>query len=231
MMNKIFYTLVAAFFVVITQIGCDDADVLLSQYIEDGPIVYAGRIEELNVKSGYQKVGVRILPAEDANRAYCMLRWNTGSGMQDSARVGYIPENYSVDFEGYYTVLDMSSIEGNVLIEAWNVDIFGNRSLITDQGAFVYGSTYVSTLLNTPVDFSPTSDEVIFESRIGSVGNLLSYEQNDGQFTEEVIVRTARYPLEDAKSGGIVRTKTRYLMTETDIDTLVTSEYLETVIP
>jgi|SRR5690606_21133019 len=228
MMNKIFYILVTAFSIAIMQVGCDNADELLDQYIKEGPIVYAGRINELDISSGYQRVRVRILPAEDANRAYCMLRWNTASGGQDSVKVDYIPENYDMDFEGYYTVLDMSDIEGNVLIEAWNVDTFGNRSLITDQGAFVYGESYVATLLNLPVRFSATGD-VLFENRMGVVGHVISYEKNNGQFTPDIVVNADRYTLEDAKIGGRIRSKTRYLITSTDLDTLVTPDYRETI--
>ena len=39
------------------------------------------------------------------------------------------------------------------------------------------------------------------------------------------------FPLSDAKPGGVVRTKTRYLISDTDIDTLEVVEYLETIIP
>lgn len=211
--------------------SCDNANELLDQHIKDGPIVYAGKINEMDIQSGYYRVRVNLYPAEDVNRSHCILSWNVTSGIKDSIKVDYIPANYDEDMECYYAFLTLPSIEGNLLIEAQNIDAFGNRSLISGRGAFIYGLTYVSALLISPVRFSSGASEVIFENRIGSIGNILSYEQNNGQFTEEVIVRTARYPLVNAKSGGIVRTKTRYLMTETDIDTLVTPEYLETVIP
>lgn len=229
MMNRYTYitTILLAFFYV----SCDDANELLNQHIKDGPIVYAGKINELDIQSGYYRIRVNLFPIEDVNRSHCILSWNVTSGIKDSLRVEYGESNYDEDMACYYTVITLPSIEGNLLVEAQNVDTFGNRSLISSEGAFIYGVTYVSTLLNSPVRFSSAADEVIFENRIGSVGNILSYEKNNGQFTEEVIVRTARYPLVDAKSGGIVRTKTRYLMTETDIDTLVTTAYLETIIP
>ncbi|TYP88210.1 uncharacterized protein DUF4998 [Sphingobacterium allocomposti] len=228
MKNKILYVMGAVLSVM--QVGCDNADDLLNQYIEDGPIVYAGRIEVLDIKSGYQKVGVRIVPAEDVNRAYCMLRWNTASGAADSVKVDYTPANYHDDFEGYYTVVDMPDIEGNVLIEAWNVDAFGNKSLLTDQGGFVYGPNYVRTLLPSSVGFTAGNQAVEFDNRVGAVDNLVSYEQQDGQFTEEVTV-VESLELINPKSGGVVRSKTRYLINENDIDTLVTPDYLETVIP
>ncbi len=227
-MNRYLYkaTVILALFLV----SCDNANDLLDQYIKDGPIVYAGKISESNTQSGYYRLRVNIYPAEDVNRSYCILKWNVTSGIRDSVRMDYVDGNYDKDLKCYFTIIDLPKIEGNLLLESQNVDVFGNRSLKDSEGAFIYGSTYVSTLLNSQVSFSAKVDEVIFENRIGSVGNLLSYEQNDGQFTEEVLV-TSRYPLTNAKKGGIVRSKTKYLLAATDIDTLVTTEYLETLIP
>src|SRR5690606_22541982 len=133
---------------VFTAISCDDADELLNQHIKNGPIVYAGKIAELEVKSGYEKVGVRILPVEDVNRAYCVLRWNAASGNPDSVKVNCVSDNYDEDLVSYYANLDMSGIQGNVLIDAWNVDAFSIRSLLTDHGLFVYGQNYVRTFLH-----------------------------------------------------------------------------------
>src|SRR5690606_1630052 len=188
-------------------------------------------INEMETQSGYYRYRVNIYPAADVNRDYCVLSWAINNGVKDSVIMDYVPENYDNDMNCYYTVIELPNVEGNLFVEAQNVDVFGNKSLVNDQSAFIYGETYVSTLLNSGVIFSSEGDEAIFESRIGSVGNFVSYEQSNGQFTEEVLVRTDRFPIVDAKSGGIVRSKTRYLMTETDIDTLVTTEYLETVIP
>jgi len=228
-MNKYIYKVVILLAVVL--VSCDNANELLDGYIKDGPIVYAGKIDEMNTQSGYYRLRVNIFPAEDVNRDYCLLSWNVTSGIKDSVRIDYSENNYDEELGCYYTILDLPSIEGNLLIESQNVDVFGNRSLKDNEGAFIYGATYVSTLLNASVSFSSEVDEVIFEDRIGAVGNFLSYEQNNGQFTEEVLVTTERHPLVDAKKGGIVRSKTSYLMAETDIDNLVTSEYLETIIP
>lgn len=212
-------------------IGCDDANDLLNQYIKEGPIVYAGKIEEMDIQSGYYRVRVNLFPAEDINRSHCILSWNVSTGIRDSIKVKYTEAEYDEDLKCYYTFIDLPSVEGNLLIESQNVDLFGNRSLINNEGAYIYGSEYVSTLLNSPVRLSLDTDEIIFENRVGVVDNLLSYEQSDGRFTEEVPVKTERHLLIDAKSGGIIRSKTRYLMNEMDIDTLVTTEYLETSIP
>lgn len=225
------YICKATILVTLFYLSCDNANDSLNQYIKDGPIVYAGKINEMNIQSGYYRIRINIYPAEDVNRSYCILSWNVTSEIRDSVRVDYIEDNYDKDLKCYYTVVDLPAIEGNLLIESQNVDVFGNRSLINNEGAYIYGSKYVSTLLNSPVRFSSGADEIIFENGIGSVDNILSYELSDGEFTEEILVKTEKFPLIGAKRGGIVRSKTRYLITETDIDTLVTTEYLETMIP
>ena len=91
------------------------------------------------------------------------------------------------------------------------------------------GSSGRNVVKFTP--FANWRERATFEQKIGAVGNLVSYEQTNGQFTEEVLVRENEFPLIDAKPGGILRSKIRYLITETDIDTLITTNYQETVIP
>lgn len=212
------------------QLGCDNANDLLDHYIKDGPIVYAGRITDLDIMSGYQKVGISIFPAEDVNKSHSILRWNTTSGTKDSVRVDYIPSNYNNRLGGYYTEIDMPSIEGNVLIEAWNVDAFGNNSLMINKGGYVYGPNYLNTLQHSLVRFTSGNTIAVFDNKVGVVGNLVSYEQDNGAFTPEVEV-VDRIPLENAKSGGKMKSKTRYVISENDLDTLVTPTYLETILP
>lgn len=227
-MNKIIYVIAAVFSFL--QISCDNANDLLDQYIENGPIVYAGRIVDLDINSGYHKVKVNIYPAEDVNKAYSVLRWNKADGTKDSVKVEYVDANYDPISKSYFKTLDMPSIEGNVLIEAWNVDMFGNHSLLFNKGGYVYGPNYINTLIPSSIQFLNGNTVIDFDNRIGVVDNLVSYEQNNGQFTPEVNV-VKSLTLVDAKQGGIVRSKTRYLMNANDIDTLVTPTYLETTIP
>lgn len=227
-MKKIIYILVVASTILL--IGCDNADDLLNQYIKDGPIVYAGKITDLNIKSGNQRLGVHIFPAEDVNKAYCMLSWNSASGKKDSIKVDYVQGNYSSETGGYYSVVNMPDIEGNILIEAWNVDVFGNKSLLTTKGGFVYGEKYIKTLLPSLVKFTTGNKTVEFDNKIGTIDNLVSYQQSNGQYTTEVNV-VKSLSLVNPMKGGKVRSKTRYLISKNDLDTLVTANYVETVIP
>lgn len=227
-MKSIKYIAIALFGLCLA--ACDDADDLLNQYVDQGPIVYAGKIDTMGIQSGYYRTRVNIFPAEDVNRAYCVLSWNLSAGVRDSVKVEYADANFDEDMGCYYAIIPFESVEGNLLISSQNVDVFGNRSLINSQGAFIYGDTYVSTLVNAPVHVSRDMTAVVFEEKIGAVGNYLSYQLNDGSFTEEVLVTTSSYPLVDAMNGGIIRTKTRYLITDTDLDTLLTDNYLETPI-
>lgn len=211
--------------------GCENANELLDQHLKNGPIVYAAKIDTLDMQSGFYRLRVNIYPAEDVNRSHCVLSWQVTGGERDSVTVDYVEANYDEEQGCYYTTIPLAAVEGNLQIDAQNVDTFGNRSLVTNEGAFIYGDSYISTLVNASVNFSPGADEVTFEQKIGAVGNLVSYEQANGQFTEEVLVRDGSFTLVDARRGGILRSKTRYLITETDIDTLVAPNYLETVIP
>lgn len=231
-MNKYIYSLVLSLMVVFA--GCDNANDLLNQYIKDGPIIYAGKVNELETQSGYYRFKVNITPIEDVNKSYCIISWDINSETKDSLRVDYNENNFDKDSLYYFSYVEISpelNLQGNIQIYAQNVDIFGNRSLIENTSAYIYGINYVSSLINAHISFSSSTGEIIFEPRIGAVGNLVSYEKNDGSFTEEVFVTENRFAISDAKPGGVVRSKTRYLINETDIDTLEVVEYLETTLP
>lgn len=218
----------------ITLFNCDNANDLLNQYIENGPIIYAAKIDTLVTQSGFNRFKVNVYPAEDVNRSYCLLSWNITENQKDSVRIDYIDEFYDSNLNCYYYVVDIppgTEIQGNLSITAQNVDEFGNRSLIETGSAYVYGIEYTSSLINAPVTINSEATEVVFEERVGMVGNILSYEQNNGEFTEEIYTDERSYPLSDAKRGGSIRTKTRYLINESDIDTLEVADYLETEIP
>jgi len=214
--------------------SCDNANDLLEQYIKDGPIVYAAKIREMNTQSGYYRFRVNLYPAEDVNRSYCILSWNIREGLKDSLKIDYKTENFDTNKGCYFAVINIPQsmgIQGNLSINAQNVDTFGNRSLVETGSAYIYGSNYISSLINASVSFSPGTNKVVFEKRLGAVGNLLSYEQTDGTFTIEIFVTDDNYPLVNAKPGGTLRSKTRYLIVDTDIDTLEATEYLESKIP
>ncbi|MCG8320235.1 MAG: DUF4998 domain-containing protein [Cytophagales bacterium] len=219
--------------VLIILISCDNASSFLDQHLENGPIIYAAKVDQLTTQSGHYRFRINIYPAEDVNRSYCRLKWNITNDIKDSVQVNFSEDNYDPDLSSYYAIIDVSkdSIFGNLLIEAQNFDYFGNASLITEEIAFIYGDNFISSLTNDKIGFSPDSDKIEISRQLGSVGNYISYELADGSFTEEVFTKESEIPLENAKSGGIVRNKSRILVRETDIDTLGTTFYSETKIP
>lgn len=229
-MYKFKYKILIALFSILT-LGCDNAKDLLNQHIKDGPIVYAGKIKEMAARSGYYRVRVDLFPTADVNRSHCMLTWNLTGEVKDSLRVDYSTANYDEEMQGYFAYVKIPTIEGSLQISAQNVDSFGNKSLIETINANIYGTDYVSSLVNAPAKVSPRVDKVTFDERVGAVGNLVSYEKIDGTFTKEVFVKGKVLPLIDAKRGGLLRSKTRFLLNPTDIDTLEVSNYLETMIP
>lgn len=219
-------------FILIWMASCDDSSDLLNQYLKDGPTIYAAKVDTMDLYSGLYRFKVNIYPANDVNRSYCILKW-TLAGENDSVKVNYTEENFDNQKKCYTAIIDipLDNMLGNMLIESYNIDTFGNKSLTTAEGVFIYDSIYLSTLQNSPVKISSDLGEITIENKIGAVGNLISYEQNNGEFTKEVFETNSSFPLINAKPGGIVRTKTRYLINKTDIDTLTTSSYLETKIP
>src|SRR5690606_7726560 len=108
-MSKIKYFIVLICGVVM--MSCEDASELLNQHLKDGPIVYAGKIDHMNVQSGYYRVRVNLYPAEDVNRSHCKLSWKISNELKDSVIVNYNPDNY-VDYIYYlYAIITLTSNE------------------------------------------------------------------------------------------------------------------------
>lgn len=232
-MKKIIYITLLGIFSLLHITSCDDTANLLEQYINQGPIIYAAKVDTMFCQSGLYRIRVNIYPNYDVNRDYCMLRWNITSDVQDSAKVIYNEEHYDAELECYYTILDLGKdkIQGNLEIRAQNYDNSGNKSLITTSGVYVYGDIYVSSLTNDFISIAPDGKSLVIDRKMGSIGNFISYEQANGTFTPEEFVSENTFLLENAKPGGIVKSKTLYHMKEKDIDQLSPTYYLETVIP
>ncbi|MFV0431758.1 MAG: DUF4998 domain-containing protein [Alphaproteobacteria bacterium] len=213
--------------------ACDNVDDFIDQHTEGGPIIYAGKVNKLEFQSGYNRIKANIYPVADVNRDHCILSWNVTNEVKDSLIVDYSKAAYDDSLECYSVIIDLSEdkIQGSLLVEAQNVDAFGNKSLIEEKGAFVYGVIYESTLINDGVRFNEDADVIIFNRKVGSVGNYVSYEKTDGSFTPEVLCTDEQFAMQDNKVGGLVKNKTRFLIKETDIDTLEVNYYSEVEIP
>lgn len=213
--------------------SCNNSGDILDDIISQGPIIYSAKVDTLVCQSGYYRLRVNVYPLQDVNHDYCLLSWNITSEERDSLKLYYTDENYDADLECYYAYLDLNKhkIQGNLEIKAQNIDVFGNKSLIYSSGAYVYGDIYVSTLTNDVVFVNNDRSSIRIDRKMGSAGNYISYERADGTFTEEVFVTDNTYPITDGKPGGIIRSKTKYLVNPSDIDHLTATHYLETVMP
>ncbi|MFV0506515.1 MAG: DUF4998 domain-containing protein [Bacteroidales bacterium] len=224
--------IIGALFVLLFM-GCSDANEVLDQYTEGGPILYSGKVNDLSFQSGYYRVKVNIFPANDVNRANCLLSWSITNELRDSMLVDYSKADYTDSLNCYSVVIDLSKekVQGNMWLSAQNIDVFGNKSLVEEKGAFIYGDIYKSTLLNDRVSFNADGDVIIFDRKVGSVGNIVSYERADGTFSPEILLAEDELALQNYKVGGLLKSKTRFLIKNTDIDTLETTYYTETKIP
>lgn len=200
---------------------------------KDDQIITAAEITKLTMQSGLYRAKVNIVPAEDNDNSHCIISWRAENGVKDSLKVEYIDNNYDLEMKSHYGIIDVreDDIQGNLLIQAQNVNRFGSRSKVVSEEVYIYGPSYLMTLQNVTLSFSCESDIIFFEDLEGMVGNLISYEKNSGEFTSEVFTTENEFPLVDAKLGGTIRSKTRYLINSSDIDTLEAVEYNETVIP
>lgn len=232
-MRKLIYMAMIGLFSMLHFTGCDDTEDLLDRFISQGPIIYAAKVDSFFCQSGIYRVKVNVYPSYDVNRDYCMLRWNITSEVQDSVKLIYNEESYDPVLKCYSTVIDLSEdeIQGNLEIRAQNYDTSGNKSLLTTNGAYIYGSVYISTLSNDFIVVAADGQSLTIDRKMGSIGNYISYEQADGSFTEEEFVTENTLQLVNAKPGGIVKSNTLYHMKDNDIDDLRTTYYLETVIP
>jgi hypothetical protein len=217
--------------------SCDDVNGKLDQYLEEGPIIYTGKIDSLIIESGYYRARVNLYAAPDANLSYANLVWNKGANSQKI----YYDETkslYDEDRECFYAILDFTedALQGNVFFEAVNYDRYENKSISLSRSKLIYGDSYRSGLTNTLVNSITNkawtgvdSCAIAFDPKVGLVGTEITYETPLETVTERIFENEVTLGLKPGTTA--LSYKSLYHINSKDLDTLITTAVRDVTVP
>ncbi|MCY4561085.1 MAG: DUF4998 domain-containing protein [Flavobacteriaceae bacterium] len=225
----IFITSVAA------SIGCDNVNELHEQYLQEGSPVYSGKIDSLDVYSGFYRLKASVYPSPDVNRKEFRVYWNNYA---DSIVFPY-DETYLNSDNGRYEVIidgfEDKKIEGFTTLVFRNYDVHGNKSRESESNALIYGNDFRSRLFNQGASgFDGKHFNLL--SRDNMAGLWVEYTKDDGtQSTlefkggvEKLKLLGIDPHLPDYKSGTSFKYRTLYHLNPTDIDPIYAGNPSET---
>lgn len=218
--KSIFTVLILPLVIAITALSCSKMDDY-KKYTANGEITYVGKVDSLEIRSGYNRVQIYGLFIADPKISSCRIYRDDRA---DSITVT-VKRTNGVD------TLDLiieGLSEGAHTFEVVTFDASGNRSVAATGSCNVYGERYVDGLLNRPIAsgvLDESGDATItwgdFDVSGGALGTQHTYtDENDNQVSLFSPVDQASTVMAGYKSGTTFTYRTAYLPDSTCIDTL-----------
>lgn len=201
-------------------ISCSDMNELHDQYLQNGEIIYTGRVDSAEILPGRNRLILRYWNS-DPKAKKLLVYW---SFRTDSLIVDIPKKNVtdSVDI----VISDIE--EGSINFELFTMDEnFKNRSVAYNISGNVYGDKYLSTLrtrsIRTTLNEPKIGSVIYWSSSIqNSIGDKLVYKNSTGQETKLFISPNNNKTIIKDVSGEVTY-QTVYLPTENAIDTFYTN--------
>ncbi len=116
--------------------SCEGQDAVYSQFQEEGPVVYLGKVQNVVVASGANRARLTWAPSDDPRIKSATISWNNGAGTQT------LDWDPSQPFETTVEGLP----EGSIIFEIVTNDTHGNHSVPVSVNGIVYGDQFASLL-------------------------------------------------------------------------------------
>ncbi|MVT09366.1 DUF4998 domain-containing protein [Chitinophaga tropicalis] len=191
------------------------------KYITNGSeIRYTGKLDSMEIRSGYNRVEVSGLFMGDPNVASCKIYWDS---RRDSVTL-LVKRTSGVDTLRHI-ISGLS--EGSHSFEIVTFDMSGNHSVSVKGSGYVYGDRYKGALLNRPVtsaELDAEGNAVItwgdFDITSGARGTIHTYTNNSNETVSVYApVQQTTTKLPGYKAGTRYDYKTVYLPDSSAIDT------------
>ncbi len=125
-------------------LGCSKMDGTYKDFIKDGPVIYVGRPDSLQVHPGRYRLKLSWLIGADPKVRRAKIYWNN---RKDSVNVEI---NGTMSTDSVNVMFDNMS-EGSYVFEIYTFDDKGHSSVKTEIIGNVYGENYQKTLLIRPI--------------------------------------------------------------------------------
>jgi hypothetical protein len=116
-------------------------------YLEDGEIIYIGKVDSLNAFAGDERILFRYY-ISDPRVKTLTVSWSLGKESLEMDIPAHLP---LVPFDVYIGRNEKTITEGSHTFQWVARDEHGNKSVIFENGANIYGQRYKSRLTNRPL--------------------------------------------------------------------------------
>ena len=220
-MKKVIYIITT---ILLCMTSCTDIHDTYSEYIKDGEQIYVGKLADVNIQPGFQRMMIKGSMKYLATAKTCIIEL-----------VGY-DKVFTTDIdrtqpEFSYEIKDVE--EGNYYVKITTKDKEGNTSLSETYNVDVYGTEHIATYYPkriTDIQFviADNSLNLIWNQADNVVEAIVKYyDSNEQLLTLTVKGDAASTNLPNWKATSILTVETRILPSETalDIVSLPISEY------
>jgi len=227
--KKIAYYLVAVLILGVYSCAINDD---YKSFAEGGEISYTGKISELKVYPGLNRVLVEGLIVSDPKVSELRVYWNNGNDFI----VEPVNRTSGEDEISFY----INDLPENIYnFEVVTYDNLGNASLPVSVNAEVYGKRYIESLVNRPIVSSGYigNDLTVEFAEFNAVGlqyTELEYENSVGAVIYRVENNIKTVSVHDYEPGTPFKVRTFYIPVEEAIDIFQTSDIVvtpETAVP
>lgn len=173
---KLFKNLTLTFLLIGTLASCDGMDATYKEFIEDGPIVYIGKVDSLKAYAGRDRVMLEWQRLLDPRAKTAKIFWENRTKSVD---VPLTDNTKPMQF----VVNDLA--EGTYVFEVCTYDIYGNSSIMSEVPCVVYGDIYEKLLFNAKVKTAVLKDGVLTVTFTASqestfIGSEITYTNTEG---------------------------------------------------
>lgn len=211
---RLFKNLTLVLLFIGTLVSCDTMDATYKEFIEDGPIVYIGKVDSLKAYAGRNRTMLEWQKLLDPRAKTAKIFWENRT---KSVEVPLIDNTKLIQF-----VID-GLAEGTYVFEVCTYDTHGNSSIMSEVPCTVYGGVYEKLLFNTKVKTAVLKNGVLtitFATSLEStfLGSEITYTTSEGE-NKTVILEVPETQIKiDEFAGSHITYRSVYLPERTAID-------------
>ena len=211
---RLFKNFALVFLFIGTLASCDGMDATYKEFIEEGPIVYIGRVDSLKAYAGRNRAMLEWQKLLDPRAKTAKIFWENRTRST---------ELQLTDKAGLTQVIVKDLAEGSYVFEVCTYDTHGNSSIMSEVPCTVYGDVYEKLLFNTKVKTAVFKNDVLTITFAASLeptffGSEITYMSVDGG-DKTVILKTPETQIKiDDFAGNRIIYRSVYLPEETAID-------------
>ncbi len=186
------------------------------KYLEDGEIVYPGKVIDVISHPGYKRIQLSVVLGSDPNISKVKIYWNSRTDSIEAAvqRVNAID---TVD------VMIPNLAEGIYNFDLFTFDDSGNMSVGVKASGTVFGDVYVGALLNRALLYAVCGKVVWGGVSDGMIGTEISYTDLDDNIKTSFISNDEMETILSDIKGVELEYRTAHIPDSLAIDTFYTA--------